>query len=274
MNSVSARIVVFFAVIVGSFVVISQMIPQVSSYPSQALTPDEFSKMTPEQLVAKGKDVFGSSGIRCSQCHAIEGAPGRGPNLGGLGTRGLSRAKERASATGKPFTAEQYIIESMIKPNAYVVKGFSTPSIMPEVYKPPMDLSEEDIKATAAYLQSLGGQVTITPKTELPAEWRSEIAQSKKAAAEPLKGDIANGKRIFYDRMRCIACHQTAVDGRLIGGVLGSDLSRVGEVRGAESLKGIIVDPPGDIMPKHFKENLTEAELNDLVVFLLNLRGS
>lgn len=271
MNPVALRIVAFFFCILGLFVSISQMIPQVSSHPPKALTSEEFGKMSPDQLVSKGKDIFGTSGIRCSQCHQIEGAPGRGPNLGGVGARAESRAKERASATNKKYSAEDYLLESLIKPGAYVVKPFS--NIMPEVYKPPIDLSEEDIKAAAAYLQSLGGKVTVSSKTELPADWRAEIISAKKAAQDPLQGDIANGKRLFYQRMRCIACHQTLMDGKLVGGILGPDLSRVGEVRGPDSLKGIIITPPGDIMPKHFKENMTDKELNDLVVFLMNLRG-
>lgn len=271
MNPVATRILAFFFLILGLFVGISQMIPQVGSYPQKALTAEEFGAMNQDQLLAKGKEVFGSSGIRCSQCHQIEGAPGRGPNLGGVGARAESRAQERSAATGKKFSAELYLFESLIKPTAYVVKSFSP--IMPEVYKPPMDLSEEDIKAVTVYLQSLGGKITVSSKTELPADWKTEIASAKKAAQSPLTGDIANGKRLFYDKMRCIACHKTMVGAALTGGILGPDLSRVGEVRGADSLKSIISNPPGDIMPKHFKENMTDQEMNDLVVFLMNLRG-
>ncbi len=267
------RILTFFFALLAFFVAVAQLIPQVSSIPAKALTPEEFATMSSEQLVAKGKEVFGTNGIRCSQCHQIEGAPGRGPNVGGLGARADSRAKERAAA-GAKMTAEEYILEAMIKPNNYVVKGFSSPSIMPEVYKPPMSLSEEDIKAAAAFLQSLGGQVTVNAKTQLRPEWHGEIASAKSSGGELISGDIGNGKRIFYDRMRCVACHKTTVDGKLVGGVLGPDLSRVGEVRGVQSLKDIVTNPPGDIMPKHFGANLTSQELNDLVVFLLSLRGS
>lgn len=273
MNDVSVRILAFFFLIVGAFVTISQFIPQVSSYPQKALSPEEFSRMSAEQLVAKGKEVIGASGIRCSQCHAIEGNPGRGPNLGGVGSRALLRAQERSAATGKKYTAEMYLLESLIHPEALVVKGFSSPSIMPPVFRPPMDLSEEDIKAAVAFLESLGGQVTMTSQTQIPEEWRAEIHSAKKASQEPLRGSVANGKSLFYQRMRCVACHKTTVDGEVIGGVLGPNLSRVGEIRGPDSIKDIITHPPGDIMPKHYKANLTEQELNDLVVFLMNLRA-
>ncbi len=273
MNNVGVRILAFFFLIVGSFVAISQRVPQVSSYPQKALSPEEFSAMSAEQLTAKGKQVFGTSGNRCSQCHTISGAPGRGPNLGGIGASAISRALERSAATGKKITAQDYLLESMMKPSAYVVKGYASPSIMPEAYKSPMDLSEEDMKSLVAYMESLGGKVTMTAVTMIAADWRAEIVSAKKANMTPLRGDIANGKKIFYERMRCIACHMTTVDGKTIGGMLGPDLSRVGEIRGADSLKALISNPPGDIMPKHFKENLTVQELDDLTIFLLNLRG-
>lgn len=273
-NRVFIHIAIFFFSILGVFLLIGQLVPQVSSYPPKALTPEEFARMTPEQIVAKGKEIFGSSGERCSQCHMIEGAPGRGPNLGGVGARAQARAQERTNQTGQKYSPEEYLLESLISPNAYVVDGFSKPSIMPEVHKPPLDLSEEDIKVVAAYLQSLGGKVTVAASTQIRPEWHTQIMSAKNAAKEPIHGNLANGKDIFYNRMRCLACHKTFVNGEAVGGMLGPDLSRVGEIRGPDSLKSIIANPPGEVMPKHFKENLTDQEVNDLVVFLVNLRGS
>lgn len=271
---VAAQITGFFFAVVGLFVLISHLVPQVSSHPPRALGPEDFNRMTPEQRVAKGKEIFGSGGERCSQCHMIEGVPGRGPNLGGLGARAVARAQERGRSAGKPYQAVDYLIESMIEPNAYIVQGYSSPSIMPEVYKPPLDLSEHDIFAVAAYLESLGGGVSATEKIELPAEWKSRIIAAKSASKEPLRGSLPNGKELFYNRMRCVACHATTVQGKAFGGALGPDLSRVGAIRGPEGLKNIITNPPGDIMPKHYGENLTKSELDDLVVFLISLRSS
>lgn len=273
MNGVSARILAFFLLIIWAFVGVSQLIPQVSSYPQKALSREEFSRMSAEQLVARGREVFGSGGIRCSQCHAIEGAPGRGPNLGGVGGRAPSRAQTRAAAAGKPYSPQEYLLESLIHPEAFVVEGHASPSIMPQVFKPPMDLSEEDIQAVVAFLESLGGRVTMAGSTQIPQQWRSEIAAAKNASREPVRGDIANGKSLFYQRLRCVACHKTRVNGVVIGGILGPDLSRLGEIRGQDSIREIIVNPPGDIMPRHFKENLTPRELDDLVAFLANLRS-
>lgn len=273
-TAVGLRIIGFFLGVVGLFAFIAHLVPQASSYPPKALTPEEFAGMSPEQMVAKGREIFGSSGERCSQCHMIEGAPGRGPNLGGIGGRAAGRAQERAKATGRSYMPEEYLVESLVEPNAYVVQGFSKPSIMPEVYRPPLDLSEEDIKAAVAYLQSLGGSVSVTPKTRVREDWKKLIASAKEAPKEPIHGDLANGKDLFYNRMRCVACHATQVNGKPLGGILGPDLSRVGNIRGAGSLKDIVAAPPGDIMPKHYKENLTARELDDLVIFLMSLRGA
>lgn len=271
-GKIASQITVFFLSAVGLFVLISQMIPQVSSYPPRALTREEFSKLSPEEMVAKGKIIFGASGERCSQCHMIEGAPGRGPNLGGIGARAALRAKERSLTTKKKYTAEEYLLESLIDPNAYVVEGFSSPSIMPQVYVPPLNLSEYDIRAAVAYLESLGGTVAMNSQTPLTTEWANAIAASQTRSEEPIHGDLAHGKDLFYNQMRCVACHQTSVQGQKIGGILGPDLSRVGEIRGPQSLKQIILQPPGEVMPKHYAENMTAQETNDLVVFLMSLR--
>jgi len=37
---------------------------------------------------------------------------------------------------------------------------------MPPVNKPPLNLSDEEIVAVAAFLQSLGGKVTVKPMTK------------------------------------------------------------------------------------------------------------
>lgn len=276
MRNVFWSVTGFVLVIVAMFVVIGQNVPQIASYPPKEFTEEEFQKLTPAQLIEKGRQVFGTGGERCSQCHIIgQGTPGRGPNLGGVGSRAVERAQERTQQTGKPYTAEDYIIESMMEPQAYIVKGY--PPIMPKVYLPPLDLSETDIKAAAAFLESQGGQVTITPKTQLQPEWSQKIRAAKLAAAQPPKGNPKNGADLFYNRMRCVGCH--TANG--IGGKYGPVLDGIGGVQTLEYLRESIVDPDAVIvtgfkkgmMEPHFKENLTEAEVDDLVAFLLTLKG-
>ena len=97
MGSVFWKVTGFVFLIVVIFVVIGQNVPQIAFYPPKEFTEEEFQKMTQAQLIAKGREVFGTSGVRCSQCHIIgEGTPGRGPNLAGVGSRAVERAKEFA----------------------------------------------------------------------------------------------------------------------------------------------------------------------------------
>src|SRR5439155_26594240 len=174
MRNVFWKVTGFVLLIVGLFVALGQKVPQIASYPPKEFSEEEFQKMAQAQLLEKGRQVFGTGGERCSQCHIIgQGTPGRGPNLAGVGARAVERARKRAQQTGRPYAAEDYIFESMIEPQAYIVKGY--PPIMPKVYLPPLHLSETDMKAVAAFLLSQSGQGTITPTTKLQSRWAQRI---------------------------------------------------------------------------------------------------
>ncbi len=279
MNKTGLKIAGFVLGVVGAFVLIGQSVPQIGSYPPRPLDKESFAKLTPEQMVEKGRELFGKGGERCSQCHIVgEGTLGRCPNLAGVGAR---------AGTRRPgYSAQDYILESMVEPKAFLVPGYGP--IMPEVYKPPLDLSEYDILAVAAFLESLGGTVTMSNQFSLEKAKKPEWAQTVRAARAagagkaPPKGDIANGRRIFYLRARCVACHKTTVDGQKIGGVLGPDLSGIGGIQGPDYLHDKIMDPTSStvsgykkgVMETHWKENFTAQEIDDLVVFLLSLKGS
>lgn len=276
MSNVFWRVSAFVVLIVAGFVVIGQNVPQIASYPPKEFSEEEFQKLAKAQLIEKGKEVFGTGGQRCSQCHIIgSGMPGRGPNLAGIGRQAAERARERSAQTGKPTTAEEYILESLVDPRAYLVKDY--PPIMPPVYQAPLELSETEIKAVAAYLLNQGGEMTITGQTALKPEYSQKIRAARLAAAAPPKGSAQNGADLFYNRMRCVGCHK--VNG--VGGEFGPDLSGIGGVQTADYLREAIVDPDAVIvtgfkkgmMEPHFKQNLTGQELDDLVRFLSTLKG-
>ncbi len=71
-----------------------------------------------------------------------------GPSLAGIG----SRAQERAEATGRGITAEQYLRESIQDPNAYVVPGFPAPSPMPSYAG---QFGSQDLNDIVAFLMTL-----------------------------------------------------------------------------------------------------------------------
>ncbi len=96
-----------------------------------------------EPLWKKGEEVVEHSG--CLSCHTTDGSPKIGPTLKGVyGSR-------VTLSDGTIVTADDnYIRESVLDPNAKIVKGF--PAIMP-TFKG--TLKDEDIAAVIAYMKRL-----------------------------------------------------------------------------------------------------------------------
>lgn len=91
----------------------------------------------------RGRELLTRAG--CLNCHALEGTEKIGPNLKGLFGR------ERPLADGRTVRAdEEYLRESLVDPNAKVVKGY--PAVMP-TFKG--TLTEEDVAALVVHLRSL-----------------------------------------------------------------------------------------------------------------------
>jgi nitric oxide reductase subunit C len=96
--------------------------------------------------VAQGKTVFDQvASPPCSSCHSIEpGVTLVGPSLAGIGT---------SAATIEPGkSAEAFLRESIVDPNAYVPDGFAA-NVMPSNYG--SQLSKQQIDDLVAYLMSL-----------------------------------------------------------------------------------------------------------------------
>ncbi|NIT63923.1 MAG: cytochrome c, partial [Gammaproteobacteria bacterium] len=80
----------------------------------------------------------------------------RFPDLQGIASRAAAR---------KPgYGALDYLAESLYEPDVYVVEGFNPG--MPAVDKPPVGLTDQEILAVIAYLQTLGGEPTVTMETK------------------------------------------------------------------------------------------------------------
>jgi cytochrome c len=107
-------------------------------------TPDAWTAMNLVGDAAKGQALFqGAAG--CNACHnANSTAQLVGPGLKGVAAR---------AATRKPgYTAIQYLHESIVAPNAFVVPGFSA-GIMPQTFA--QTLTPQQIADLIAYLLSL-----------------------------------------------------------------------------------------------------------------------
>ena len=147
-------------VVIGFYTGVAHIIPQLQSEVPTAL--DLSSGVTPEALVAAGEKIFNGAG-GCTTCH---GLGTRAPNLltdyAGQGPIG-----SRCGSQKQGMECKAYLYESMTNASAFVVPGFEP--IMPDMRR---QLSEEQIWAVIAYLQSQGGEVTVTaadlPKAAAP----------------------------------------------------------------------------------------------------------
>jgi nitric oxide reductase subunit C len=127
-----------------------------------AATPQEAAFGTPvsassEDPIALGEALFRQSPPACFSCHSTQpGVQVVGPSLAGLASRAAETLTNRGY-TGAAHTPEQYIRESILHPNAYVVPGptFSAggQSVMPSIYD--TTLKPADIDHLVAYLVTL-----------------------------------------------------------------------------------------------------------------------
>jgi mono/diheme cytochrome c family protein len=264
------QVALFALGVIAFFVFFANSIPQIESHPAQDVSLS--TNLTPQQLAAAGRQIMDTKG-GCFTCHGL-GQPGtRAPDLQGVGARAASR---------KPgYTAEQYLHESLIDPCAYVVQGYQC--IMPPMNKPPVSLNDAEINAVIAYLQSLGGEITVKP-IAVSATPSSGGGSQTTAARTPQEIMAAMG---------CGACHTIAgVEG--MAGKVGPELTHIGTI-GATRKPGMsaqdyiresIVDPnafiapecptgpcvtPSD-MPPIFGDRLTAKQLETLVDFLAGFK--
>jgi mono/diheme cytochrome c family protein len=132
---------------------VGQMVPQ-----KMVLPPEETvlnTEMTTTEMVTVGRQIFEGKGL-CVTCHTI-GKTGalRFPDLAGV----AARAKTREAG----LSDVDYFAQAMYEPNVFVVPGFNPG--MPEINKPPIGLSDQEILTVIAFLQSLGGTPTVTLQT-------------------------------------------------------------------------------------------------------------
>ncbi len=148
-------------VVVGAtlfYTYIGQLVPQKEIQPPAVIAID--ADMTPAQLAAIGAKIANDKGM-CLTCHTIGAPPGphRFPDLAGI----ADRAKTRIPGVGQ----RDYFAMSLCHPDDFVVPGFAKG--MPAINKAPIGLSDQELHAVIAWLESLGGQPTITLAEPLPA---------------------------------------------------------------------------------------------------------
>jgi mono/diheme cytochrome c family protein len=256
------RIVAVVLGTIGLFTVVCNAIPQVQSEVPQelSLTGD----VTPEQLVAAGEQLYAGAG-GCTACH---GLGTRAPNLltddGGKGQIGA-----RCGSRKPGMDCKAYLKESMESPNAFVVPGFQP--IMPDIRR---TLSEGQIWALVAYLESLGGEVTVTAD-DVTSSQASEPPPGAAGPSGPAQNATLDPQELITQH-NCAACHQ--LNGQ--GGAIGPSFDGMGGRRSADAIRRGILEPNADtaqgyaavagVMPATFGSQLTAAQLEALVRFLAN----
>ncbi len=264
---VTLKVSAFALVVMGVYTYYANSIPQVRSELPEELSL-EGGKVTVEQLVKAGEGIFKGKGT-CEICHRIGQKGTRAPDLAGVGARAAKR-KPGMSATA-------YLVESLLDPAAYLVEGY--PPIMPKVDKPPIGLNRSELWAVVAFLESLGGTVTVKlddiPKTAgAPAGGgAAQVAELR------LPGDPKAGQALFMGKAGCIACHKA---GPIGVSPVGPELTQIAKIQPPEYIMAKILDPasmgtvagfPPGLMPKDFGQRLTAKEYVDVVSFLLTLKG-
>jgi mono/diheme cytochrome c family protein len=263
---VGLKVTAFSLVVMGAYSYFANSIPQIESKPPQELSL-EGGNVTPAQLVRAGEEIYKTKGT-CEICHRIGQKGTRAPDLAGIGAR-ATKAKPGTSA-------KQYIVESLVQPNAFVVEGY--PPIMPAVDRPPIALNRSEVWAVTAFLQSLGGTVDVS-LNDIPATVGAGGAGGGAAPAEvKIPGDPKAGKAVFSGKGGCLACHKA---GDIPGTPVGPDLSQIARIQTPDYIMKKILDPKGTgtvagfppgVMPATFGQTLTAKEYSDLVAFMLTLK--
>ncbi len=96
----------------------------------------------------KAATEVGAPILPCFACHT-QTADGTGPETNGTYTRILKVRLKDPKLAG--YTADQYIVESIVQPDAYIAPGFV--NIMPEIFG--SELSMQDMADLVAYIHTL-----------------------------------------------------------------------------------------------------------------------
>jgi mono/diheme cytochrome c family protein len=253
----NVRIVLVVLGTLGTFTLVANSIPQV-----QSEVPEELSfsaDVSAEELVAAGEALYNGAGA-CTSCH---GLGTRAPNLltddGSGGTIG-ARCGERVPGQ----SCKEYLHESLVDPPAFVVGEF--PPIMPDQSR---TMSPAQIWSLVAYLESVGGEVTVTG---------ADIAGD---AGEDASGQVAAGGTLeplqLLQQSTCLACH--ALEGP---GPVGPSFAGIGARMSEDEIRTAILDPNASVaagyenmagsMPPNFGDILSEEQLDAIVEYLASLR--
>jgi mono/diheme cytochrome c family protein len=182
-------------------------LPQSQSLPPKVIEIRE--GIARDELLKIGEDILFGKG-QCMVCHPNKPEPGmRSPAIAGIGGIMLERVKNM------DISQEEYIFQALVDTKAYIPEGFAP--IMPPSQKL---LTEGELIAVAAFLQSKGSDVTISYPESVPAlrKYLGSTAETEVVSSVDITEGISReellkiGKDMFDDKGGCIECHPAEPD--------------------------------------------------------------
>lgn len=268
------KVLVFNVALIGFFLYVGNSIPQLRQDPPQELVLAADASV--EDFVKAGQEIFFGKGT-CALCHEIGKKGERCPDLAGVGERAEARFKE-AGYKGKASNGAEYLVESLHEPVVYVVEGYQ-PSM------PPLgrQLSDLEMVAVVAFLQSQGGEVTVNGQTHFP-KWRGEggAAMAATTAPAPAPSPAGTSGADLMQQWGCVACHKLDGPDRLVG----PSLWDIGTRQDATYIRESIMEPDA-VVAEGFPPGLMKTtldgtgfyqkaplqDLNTMVNYLTSLKG-
>lgn len=255
--------------------------PTLMPEPTQETASSPLDRLIESRDPAEGEILFNTlqdaTGFACSTCH-------RDDSEQQLIGPGLLNVKDRAPNRVEGQSTSEYLYNSIIKPNEYIVDGF-TAGVMPanwsDVY------SDSELFSIVAYLLTLEGE-PVTETTTTDADAASEVDSNTGVIALPDTADAEHGAELFETfqpdaGFACSTCHNAGSEARLIGpGLLNIGSRAETRVSGQDAINYIytsIVNPsafvvpdyPDDLMPQNWAEIYTKDEIYDIIAYLMTL---
>ncbi len=257
---------------------VGQQVPQKETYPPEST--EIRSDMNMQEMVEAGSEIASGKGT-CFLCHTVGSHGARAPDLAGIG----QRAGERIDS----YNDVEYLAESLYEPMKYVVEGYNP--IMTPAHKAPINLTEQEILAVIAYLQSLGGSPSVSPDTKLKYFEGGDVAPATvnptlaATPADPTTGDGTAGldAKGMLTKYACIACHNFDQAITLLGPPLHDVGARLTKAEIYESLldpdatiaegfqKGLMM---ATLRGTGFYEQVNPNQLKELVDYLSDKKGN
>ncbi len=258
-----------FALVIGTlaiFTLVANSIPQI-----QSEVPMELSfgaNVSAQELTSSGEILYNGAG-GCVACH---GLGTRAPNLrtdhDGTGTIGVRCANRVAGEDCKT-----YLYNAMTDPGAYLVEEFNP--IMPDMRR---SLSNDQIWAIVAYMESVGGEVTVTGADINASDDGSSAAVATPAASSAAPVTASVDPVEIMRANACLGCHIFGGEGVPMGPAFDGIGARVD----ADYLRASILDPAAGaaagfevfvgVMPPTYGNQLTAGQLEAVVQFLASQR--